>query len=222
MILKKTLTLVFVLTTLLIVSQNNVCESASELDIMMELNNIDKCFIESNDNDNSNNNNDIAMSTRSRYVRTKSNLHISNFKKNLSVNSLKNETKAAFVSPKKNKQKYVKYKNLTQIPVLLTLKGASEYKDDLKKALKHYIDENLIYPVTAKRKEIEARVWASFVIDTKGYIKNITTSGPMNGEVFEIETKRLIEKLPNFIPGKLNGEYVNIKYLLTVDFELGK
>ena len=218
MILKKVLTLVFALTTILIVSQNNVCESASEFDIMMELNSIDKCFIEDNDNSN-NNNNDIVIATRSRYVRTKSNLHNSNIKKSLPVNSLKNDTKVVNVSPKKN---YVKYKNLTQIPVLLTLKGASDYKGDLKKALKHYIDENLVYPVAAKLKGIEARVWASFVIDTKGYIKNITTSGPMNGEVFEIETKRLIEKLPNFIPGKLNGAYVNIKYLITVDFELGE
>lgn len=213
MTLKNVLILVFVLKGMLIIAQNDVCESSSEFDIMMELNNIEKCAIQKNTE--SNINNDVAIATRNRYVRTKSNPHLSNIKKN--ITNYSHSTKAA---PKKKKTTYVKYKNLTEKPMLLTLKGASIYKEDLEKALKDYVDENLKYPVAAKRKGTEAMVWASFVIDTKGFIKNIVTSGPIDGEVFEVETERLLKTMPNFIPGKLNGEYVNIKYLMTVDFAL--
>lgn len=218
MILKKIIILVLASISVSIFSQNNVCESSSEFDIMMELNNIDKCYIK--DTNKSDIKDDVAISTRSRYVRTKSNSHISNIKKSLNVNSINSKTTNT-PSIKKTKN-YVKFKNLTQAPVLLTLKGASDYKDDFKKALQSYVSDNIVYPSNTTHNGTEAIVWASFIIDSKGVLKNIVTSGPMNGEAFETETERILKTIPNFIPGKLNGEYVNVKYLMTVDFKLNK
>lgn len=220
MILKKIIILVLASVSISISSQNNVCESSSEFDIMMELNNIDKCYIKNKKA--SNTNNDVSIATRSRYVRTKSNAHISTIKKNLNSNSFKSNTNGTTPAPAKKKKNYVKFKNLTEAPVLLTLKGASDYKDDFKKALQNYVSDNLVYPSNTKHNGTEAIVWASFIIDSKGVLKNIVTSGPIDGEAFETETERILKTIPNFIPGKLNGEYVNVKYLMTVDFKLNK
>ena len=88
MILKKILNLIFVLATITMVSQNNVCESSSKLNTIFDLNKIEKCFEDKKELDSS------SKPTRNRYIRAKKNLRIHKIKENLSPSSLKNENEA--------------------------------------------------------------------------------------------------------------------------------
>lgn len=83
-----------------------------------------------------------------------------------------------------------------------------------------HVQKYFAYPEEAAKNNIEGRVYAYFIIDKNGDIVNIKTRGPKNGKVLEYATRKLVEKLPKFIPGKQNGEATNVKYAFPINFKL--
>ena len=84
-----------------------------------------------------------------------------------------------------------------------------------KHILKHFA-----YPEEALNKRIEGRVLTQFTINNLGKIEDIRLRGPEGGELLEEEAKRLVKKLPTFIPGKHNGKIVKVKYGIPITFRL--
>jgi len=217
-------------------AQNKVCESSD--DKLIDMNTIGKCAIEKFKK--SDNKKTLAVSTRNRYVRKKSNSRYTNLRTNLNsksnsvakksaVTSLKIETvSVAEVGSNATSEKtitdFIRYDKVTKRPELLNCANFSDRYDDKCKneSLVNYLNDNLIYPFDAAAAEIEGRVWVRFIVDKEGYAKNISTSGPENGELLKKEVERLIKLLPKFIPGKYNDDYVNVEYFVPVDFELDK
>ncbi len=214
MILKRILILGFVfLSNTLIIAQNDVCESSSSDDLLMELNTIDKCLY-----DKENEEKVIPKPKTKRYLRTRRNNYYHKLRKNLSaINSTKNK------APKKEvKARDVYLGEVTEQPVLLIADNNSNYKGNLKDVLNNYINDNLKYPPVLKEKGIEGIVWTSFIIDAKGGVKKIVALGPINGKLLEAEATRLIKSLPKFKPGKIDNELVNVKHLMAINFEIDK
>ncbi|WP_348742983.1 energy transducer TonB [Tenacibaculum sp. 190524A05c] len=119
-------------------------------------------------------------------------------------------------------QDYVRFDQLIDAPVFI---GCSDFAESvkqecIKETFVNNVLENLIYPFDAASEGVEGRVWVRFIVDTEGYVKNITASGPENGKLLEDEAKRLITLLPKFLPGKKDNEYVNVEYFLPIDFQL--
>ncbi len=67
--------------------------------------------------------------------------------------------------------------------------------------------------------EKRIRVYAQFIIDKNGSIKNIQIRTPH--PQLQKETKRVLELLPSFIPGKHDNRSIEIKYTLPLVFVLG-
>ena len=67
--------------------------------------------------------------------------------------------------------------------------------------------------------EKRIRVYAQFIIDKNGGIKNIQIRTPH--PQLQKETKRVLELLPSFIPGKQDNRSIEIKYTLPLVFVLG-
>ena len=67
--------------------------------------------------------------------------------------------------------------------------------------------------------EKRIRVYAQFIIDQNGRIKNIKVRTPH--PQLQKETKRVLELLPNFIPGRHDNQPVNSTYTLSLVFILG-
>lgn len=67
--------------------------------------------------------------------------------------------------------------------------------------------------------EKRIRVYAQFIIDQNGGIKDIKIRTPH--PQLQKETKRVLELLPNFIPGTHNNKLVETKYSLPLVFVLG-
>jgi len=95
-----------------------------------------------------------------------------------------------------------------------------EAKECFNSNMYKHIIENFTYPKEAEEKNIEGRVSVQFIIDKEGNIKDILTRGPENGELLEVEAKRIVSLLPKFIPAKHKGKAVNIKYGLPITFKL--
>jgi len=117
---------------------------------------------------------------------------------------------------------FVAFDQVTEKPIFIT---CADYSVDvreecIKETIMHDVLDNLTYPFDAAAEGIEGRVWVRFVIDKDGYVSNITTSGPDNGKLLEEEAERLVKLLPKFVPGKHNGDYVNVEYFIPIDFHL--
>ena len=75
------------------------------------------------------------------------------------------------------------------------------------------------YPEDAKKQKIEGRVLASFVVETDGSITNVEVVKPAFPSL-DAEAVRVLSSMPNWIPGKQNGEVVRVKYTVPLVFNM--
>lgn len=86
-------------------------------------------------------------------------------------------------------------------------------------AMYQFLSKNIRYPLDMRRQSIEAKVFATFVVDAKGRIKNIEIVNKVP-KPFADETIRVLKRMPVWIPGKQGGRLVNVRYTLPVNFRL--
>ena len=86
-------------------------------------------------------------------------------------------------------------------------------------ALMKFIADNLHYPDSAKAKKIQGRVVVKFVVTKTGEIGEVKIVRSKDLDL-DKEAVRIVKSLPNFIPGKLNGEVVDMWYTLPIKFKL--
>ena len=86
-------------------------------------------------------------------------------------------------------------------------------------ALMKFIADNLHYPDSAKAKKIQGRVVVKFVVTKTGEIGKVKIVRSKDLDL-DKEAVRIVKSLPNFIPGKLNGEVVDMWYTLPITFKL--
>ncbi|CAM1364566.1 energy transducer TonB [Tenacibaculum xiamenense] len=117
---------------------------------------------------------------------------------------------------------FIRFDQVTEEPVFITCSNNSKIEKDgcVKETIVNNILDNLVYPFDAASEGIQGRVWVRFIVDKEGFVNNISTTGPKNGELLEKEAERLVRLLPKFLPGKLNDQYVNVEFFMPIDFEL--
>lgn len=129
------------------------------------------------------------------------------------------ETNEKTTSKEKNE---ISFSEVDVVPRFTECKNA--VKEDAMKCfndkMMEHIKTNFTYPKEAAKKNIQGQVSIQFIIDKEGNIRDIITRGPENGELLEVEAKRIVSLLPKFIPAKHNGKTVNIKYGLPITFKL--
>lgn len=82
-----------------------------------------------------------------------------------------------------------------------------------------YLSENLKYPQAAREAGLEGTVYLVFTVTKEGALEQASVlRGP--GEDLNQEALRMIEEAPNWIPGKQNGENLNVKMRLPIRFKL--
>jgi len=82
-----------------------------------------------------------------------------------------------------------------------------------------YLSKNLKYPEQAKDAEAQGTVLISFVVDKEGQISNPNVKRGI-GYGCEEEAIRVIKNMPLWSPGKMNGQKVNVEYVLPIRFTL--
>lgn len=82
-----------------------------------------------------------------------------------------------------------------------------------------YFKNNMQYPETAKKFEVEGECQISFVVNEIGEIMDPQIYRDM-GAGCGIEALRLIKEMPKWIPGKKDGAPVKVQMILPVDFKL--
>ena len=82
-----------------------------------------------------------------------------------------------------------------------------------------FISDNIKYPPKAKEMGIQGTVIASFIVNDKGKVVNVKIARGV-GSGCDEEALRVINSMPDWIPGKQGGKEVAVSYKLPVAFRL--
>lgn len=82
-----------------------------------------------------------------------------------------------------------------------------------------YIAENLDYPQEALESGIQGRVFVKIIVEPNGSISNVKIIRGL-GYGCDEEAIRVIESMPNWEPGRKNGEAVRVNMAVPVNFKL--
>lgn len=85
-----------------------------------------------------------------------------------------------------------------------------------------FIKNNLEYPKWASKKNIQGRVFVSFIVDENGDIKNAKILRNEADPRLDKYVLKVIYKMPKWTPGILNGNNTAIRMTLPVNFQLDK
>lgn len=86
-------------------------------------------------------------------------------------------------------------------------------------ALYKFIADNLKYPVTAKIKGIQGKVYVRFVVGKDGNVEEPEVVSSDNSAL-NAEAVRVVKSLPKWIPGSHNGKNVRVSNTIPVNFKL--
>ncbi|PSL27053.1 energy transducer TonB [Chitinophaga ginsengisoli] len=87
-------------------------------------------------------------------------------------------------------------------------------------ALSRFLQKNIKYPHMAQENGIEGKVFVQFVVNHEGKISEVQTVGAQKGGGLEEEAMRVVKLMPNWKPGRQNGQSVNVRYNLPIGFKL--
>jgi len=86
-------------------------------------------------------------------------------------------------------------------------------------AMMSFIRENVKYPEDAMEKNISGKVFVSFVVEKDG---SVSEAKVVKGvcESIDNEALRVVNAMPKWTPGKMDGKNVRVSYTLPFTFKL--
>lgn len=82
-----------------------------------------------------------------------------------------------------------------------------------------YLAKNLKYPEVCEENGIQGRVVVSFVIEKDGSVVDVNIIKSVN-PALDKEAKRLVNSMPKWSPGKIDGKPVRVRYSVPITFRL--
>ena len=122
--------------------------------------------------------------------------------------TLKEEVVVEKKAPVEEKKEEV-FKSVEQMP---TFPGGDA-------ALMKYLSSHINYPAGAQEAGIQGKVVVQFVVTKTGKVGEVKVVRSVDKEL-DREAVRVCKSLPNFVPGRQNGQAVNVWYTLPVTFKL--
>ena len=86
-------------------------------------------------------------------------------------------------------------------------------------ALMSWVANHIKYPETAAENNVQGKVVVQFVVKKDGSIGDVKVVRSKDPDL-DREAVRVVKTFPNFTPGKMNGQPVNVWYTLPVNFKL--
>jgi TonB family protein len=86
-------------------------------------------------------------------------------------------------------------------------------------AMRAWIHDNMNYPQEAINKKIQGQIIVSFVVTSKGKVKNVKVIKPLYPEL-DIEASRIVSNMPEWKPGSQGGKPVDVQMQVPVEFKL--
>jgi protein TonB len=87
-------------------------------------------------------------------------------------------------------------------------------------AMKKWIQENVVYPDMAMQMGDQGKVYLSFVVEPDGSVTNVQVQRGVSDEL-DREAKRVVRKMPKWVPGEAKGKAVRTRCRLPITFTIG-
>lgn len=91
------------------------------------------------------------------------------------------------------------------------------------KALMTYLRDNLRYPKAAEDKGIEGTVFVNFIVDEKGFVREVMASDVIGDDADQLltnEAVRVVTSMPAWVAGRQHGKDVDVNFSIPITFEL--
>jgi TonB family protein len=85
-------------------------------------------------------------------------------------------------------------------------------------SLRDYIARHTVYPLKAIENDLQGIVYVSFVVTKEGKVVDVVIRRGIS-PVLDAEAKRVVKRMPIWIPGKEKGENVAVNYTVPVHFK---
>lgn len=85
------------------------------------------------------------------------------------------------------------------------------------KMLNKFLENNIMYPEEAREQGIKGKVYLSFIVDEKGFVKDANVVSGVH-KLIDDEALRVIKLIPKWVPATKNGVPVIEVKTLNVDF----
>lgn len=85
--------------------------------------------------------------------------------------------------------------------------------------MQRWIAENVQYPQTSIELNEQGKVFLSFVVEEDGSISQVEIERSVSGDL-DKEAKRLLRKMPHWIPGEAKGQKARTRCRLPINFTL--
>lgn len=82
-----------------------------------------------------------------------------------------------------------------------------------------YLAQNIRYPDDAKKKNIQGKVFLTFIVEKDGSITDVKVLRGVSPDI-DAEAVRVISNSPKWNPGLLNGKPVRVQYVVPLSFAL--
>ena len=82
-----------------------------------------------------------------------------------------------------------------------------------------FLRENIVFPAEARERSIQGTVFVTFVVERDGRISDVRMLRGIGGGADE-EAIRVISMMPNWTPGKQDGEPVRVQFNMPIRFAL--
>ena len=86
-------------------------------------------------------------------------------------------------------------------------------------ALMKYLKASLRYPAVCVEQQLQGRVIVQFVVNPDSTISDAQVIKPVNPH-FDKEALRVVNAMPKWVPGKLRGKPVRVRFTVPVTFRL--
>ena len=106
----------------------------------------------------------------------------------------------------------------TSVYELQSLDSEPEYPGGIS-GLMSFLGQNLVYPESAMQNNIQGKVLVKFVVTKEGNVANVEVVQSVD-PALDAEAVRVVSLMKGFTPGVLNGEKVNVWYVLPVNYKL--
>lgn len=114
--------------------------------------------------------------------------------------------------------KLTRCKNDPNEPVLTVVESKPEFPGGMEK-MYEFLNENINYPQAARDAKLEGMVSVKFIVTKAGKILESRVEGHLSPET-DAEILRVVQLMPDWVPGKQNGKPVNAEYTLPYKFRL--
>ncbi len=103
-------------------------------------------------------------------------------------------------------------------PLFAVVEDMPSFPGGMNECLK-FIAQNMKYPVDAQKAGIQGRVIVQYTVMKDGAIADTHVLRSVSPSL-DAEALRVVNKMPNWIPGKQRGVPVNVKYTIPITFKL--